>query len=163
MSTTASLVVGADGSTTKNGNSGAISTPADRVAFLARRGKVDVIIIGGNTARNEPYHHTPVPLVVISRSKNNPLTDNPKANLWNLSPSDAIIRARDEFGPKILIEGGTKMINELLEQGLISEFFLTVTPELNGENVIDWREILNSFTSIENSETNGTLFFHAHN
>ena len=68
MSVVATLVVGSDGSTSKESRSAGISSPEDRKAFLQRRREVDVIIVGGNTARHEPYNRTPVPLVVISRS-----------------------------------------------------------------------------------------------
>jgi hypothetical protein len=54
-------------------------------------------------------------------------------------------------------------MRELLEAGLIDDFFLTITEVQGGENPIDWREILNHFTSVEKSEVDGTLFFHAHN
>lgn len=163
MSTSASLVVGADGSTTKDQRSHGVSSQADRAIFLARRREVDVIIIGGNTARNEPYLRTPVPLVVISRSQINPIPANPKAQLWNTSPATAIINARKTFGPRILIEGGALLLHELLEQGLIDDFYLTVTPHRHGENMIDWQGILNRFTTFTESQIDETLFFHAHN
>ncbi|MSO43208.1 MAG: hypothetical protein EXQ76_03135 [Candidatus Planktophila sp.] len=163
MSTCACLVVGADGSTTKGGSSRGVGSSADRSVFLARRAQFDVIIIGGNTARNEPYARTPVPLVVISRSDANPVADNPKAHIWNTTPALAIGRARQEFGPRILIEGGVAFINELLADRLIDEFFLTVTPEREGENLFDWREILNHFSNFKESQVDETLFFHAQN
>lgn len=163
MSTSASLVTGADGSTTKAGSSGGVSSKVDRAVFLERRRGFDVILIGGNTARTEPYSKTPIPVVVISRSELNPLGDNPKAHLWNMTPEVAIARAQEKFGPRILIEGGVSLISELLGAKLIDEFFLTVTAERNGENLIDWRKILNNFATFEKSESEGTLFFHAHN
>jgi riboflavin biosynthesis pyrimidine reductase len=163
MSTSASLVVGVDGSTTKAGSSSGVSSKADRSLFLARRREFDLILIGGNTARTEPYSTTPIPVVVLSRSDISPIADNPKAHLWNLSPSQALVRARGEFGPRILVEGGPALMRELLEEGLIDDFFLTVTDVSDGENVIDWREILNHFASCEKSEIDGTQFFHAHN
>ena len=102
-----SLVIGADGSLTKNGSSREISSTTDRQRFLALRREFDVIMIGGGTARSEPYERTPVPLIVLSRS----LTKhtNPKAVLWQSSPRDAIARAVQEFGPRILVEGGLKV------------------------------------------------------
>ena len=163
MSSSASLVVGADGSTTKAGSSGGVSSKADRSVFLARRREFDLILIGGNTARTEPYSTTPIPVVVLSRSDISPIADNPKAHLWNLSPSQALVRAHNEFGPRILVEGGPAFMGELLEAGLIDDFFLTVTEVQGGENRIDWQEMLNYFTSVEKSEVDGTLFFHAHN
>ena len=114
MSTSASLVVGIDGSTTKAHNSLGISSPADRAAFLVRRRSFDVIIVGGNTARNEGYSRTPVPLVIISRSAISPVPENELAHLWNIPPIDAIERAREEFGHNILIEAGVSVLEELL-------------------------------------------------
>ena len=163
MSTSASLVVGADGSTSKDGSSGGVSSKADRSVFLARRRNFDLILIGGNTARTEPYGSTPIPVVILSRSDINAIAQNPMAHVWNTSPSNALVRARDEFGPRILVEGGPSLMCELLEAELIDDFFLTVTEVQGGENAIDWQEILNYFAFVEKSEVDGTLFFHAHN
>ena len=163
MSTAASLVVGSDGSTSKGANSQGVSSPADRAIFLRRRGLADVIIIGGNTARTEPYGFTPVPLVVISRSDINPVVKNPKAHIWRTSPADAISRARETFGPNILIEAGPAMIFELLAEKLIDDLFLSVTSEIDGENPIDWKSLLLHFPHSQKSEVGGTQFFHAHN
>ncbi len=163
MSTCASLVVGADGSTSKAGSSRGVGSSADRSVFLGRRTEFDVIIIGGNTARNEPYTRTPVALVVLSRSDTNPVPTNPKSHLWNTTPAQAIARARQEFGPRILIEGGGALITELLADRLIDEFFLTVTPERGGENIFDWRHVLNHFSHFSESQIDQTLFFHAQN
>ena len=163
MSISASLVVGCDGSTTKLHSSLGISSPADRAAFLARRRTFDAIIIGGNTARNEGYSRSPVPLVIISRSPISPLPENELAHLWNMPVSDAIKRAVNEFGANILIEAGASIMKELLDKNLLDSFFLTVTPASGGENLIDWKSILEKFIHVEKSETEGTLFFHAHN
>lgn len=163
MGTSASLVVGADGSTTKFGSSSGVSSSADRSAFLKRRRGFDAILIGGNTARTEPYNSSPVPLIVISRSTINPLPENPQVHFWNTTPAQALSRGRAEFGERILVEGGVAMISELLADALIDDFFLSVTSEQDGENSCDWSQILNSFAHCEKSEIDGTLFFHAHN
>ena len=55
MAVFASLVVGSDGSTTKGGNSRGITSGVDRTAFLSRRRSADFLLIGGETARAEPY------------------------------------------------------------------------------------------------------------
>ena len=163
MSIAASLVVGADGSTTKDNRSSGVGSAADRAAFLARRRLCDVIIIGGNTARNESYTFTPCPLVVLSRSEFSPLPENELAQVWNMTPASALKRAREEIGERILIEAGISIITQLLADALIDEFFLSVTPERGGENLIDWRAILAGFLHVEKSEVDGTLFFFAHN
>lgn len=163
MSTSASLVVGVDGSTTKFGSSRGVSSRADRTVFLERRRGFDAILIGGNTARTESYSYSPVPLIVISRSTINPLPENPHVHVWNITPAQAISRARIKFGERILVEAGVGIIKELLAEKLIDEFFLTVTREQDGENNIIWKEILSNFAHCEKSEIDETLFFHAYN
>ena len=163
MSVVATLVVGQDGSTSLNGRSAGVSSAKDRQTFLQRRREVDVIIIGGNTARAEPYNKTPVPLIVISRSLVNPVQGNHLALFWNCSPVDAVSKARRLFGEKILIEGGISMINELIENKMIDQLELSVTPVTGGENLIDWKELLAKFANYSSTEIEDTVFYSAHN
>lgn len=146
MTVTVTLVVGSDGSTTKNGSSAGVTTAADRSEFLARRRTADCIFIGGNTARTEPYHRTPVPVVVISRSLVNPLADNRLAHCWNLSPEKALDRAIKTFGPNVHIEAGVAIITELISAGLIDALELSITPVTGGEDVIDIDQLLGHFS-----------------
>ena len=159
----ATLVVGSDGSTSKESRSAGVSSPEDRKAFLQRRREVDVIIVGGNTARHEPYNRTPVPLVVISRSLVNPVQGNHLALLWNCSPVMAVEKARALFGEKILIEGGISMINELLEHKKIDQLELSVTSATGGENTVDINHLLSHFSQIERREDSETVFYSASN
>jgi riboflavin biosynthesis pyrimidine reductase len=163
VSVVATLVVGSDGSTSKESRSAGVSSPEDRKAFLQRRREVDVIIVGGNTARHEPYNRTPVPLVVISRSLVNPVQGNHLALFWNCSPVMAVEKARALFGEKILIEGGISMINELLEHKKIDQLELSVTPAYGGENTADINLLLSHFSQIERREDSGTIFYSARN
>ena len=163
MSIVATLVVGSDGSTSRESRSAGVSSAADRQVFLQRRRQVDCIIIGGNTARHEPYNRTPVPLVVISRSLVNPVQGNHLALLWNCSPMQAVEKARAQFGEKILIEGGITMINELIEHAIIDELELSVTPATGGDERIDWKGLLAKFAHCTSGEVEGTTFFSAHN
>ncbi|MEY2850362.1 MAG: hypothetical protein RJA96_233 [Actinomycetota bacterium] len=163
MSVVATLVVGSDGSTSKESRSAGVSSPEDRKAFLQRRREVDVIIVGGNTARHEPYNRTPVPLVVISRSLVNPVQGNHLALFWNCSPASAIEKARTLFGEKILIEGGVSMINELLTHSLIDHMELSVTPATGGDEKIDIKQLLSHFSTVQKREEAGTIFYSAHN
>ena len=163
MSVVATLVVGSDGSTSKENRSAGISSPEDRKAFLQRRREVDVIIVGGNTARQEPYNRTPVPLVVISRSLVNPVQGNHLALFWNCSPAKAVEKARTLFGEKILIEGGISMINELISLKLIDQLELSVTPATGGEDLVDITELLSHFAQVSKREEAGTVFYSAHN
>jgi riboflavin biosynthesis pyrimidine reductase len=163
VSVVATLVVGSDGSTSKDSRSAGISSPEDRKAFLQRRREVDVIIVGGNTARNEPYNRTPVPLIVISRSLVNPVQGNHLALFWNCSPAKAVEKARTLFGEKILIEGGISTINELLEVTMIDQLELSVTPATGGEDTIDIEQLLSHFSQINKREESGTIFYSARN
>jgi riboflavin biosynthesis pyrimidine reductase len=163
VSIVATLVVGSDGSTSKESRSAGVSSVADRQVFLQRRREVDCIIIGGNTARHEPYNRTPVPLVVISRSLVNPVQGNHLALLWNCSPEQAVKKARIQFGDKILIEGGISMINELIDHGVINQLELSVTPASGGEERIDWKGLLARFSHCSSREVEGTTFYSAHN
>ena len=163
MSVVATLVVGSDGSTSKESRSAGVSSPEDRKAFLQRRREVDVIIVGGNTARHEPYNRTPVPLVVISRSLVNPVQGNHLALFWNCSPMTAIEKARALFGEKILIEGGISMINELIANKAIDQLELSVTPATGGEDTIDINHLLSHFSTINKRVESGTVFYSAHN
>ena len=163
MSIVATLVVGSDGSTSKESRSAGVSSVADRQVFLQRRREVDCIIIGGNTARHEPYNRTPVPLVVISRSLVNPVQGNHLALLWNCSTVQAVEKARKQFGDKILIEGGITMINELIDHGVIDQLELSVTPASGGDERIDWKELLARFSDCTSHEVEGTTFYSAHN
>lgn len=163
MSIVATLVVGSDGSTSRESHSAGVSSAADRQVFLQRRRQVDCIIIGGNTARHEPYNRTPVPLVVISRSLVNPVQGNHLALLWNCSPMQAVEKARAQFGEKILIEGGITMINELIEHTIIDQLELSVTPATGGDERIDWKVLLAKFAHCTSREVEGTTFYSAHN
>ena len=163
MSVVATLVVGSDGSTSKESRSAGVSSPADRQVFLQRRREVDCIIVGGNTGRHEPYNRTPVPLIVISRSLVNPVQGNHLAHFWNCSPKQAVEKAQKQFGDKILIEGGVTMINELIDQSIIDELELSVTPASGGQDRVDWKGLLAKFAHCQSREVDGTTFYSAHN
>jgi len=161
MTVTVTLVVGADGSTSKNGNSAGVSNKADRTAFLARRRTADCILIGGATARVEPYHRTPVPVVVVSRSLINPLADNRLAHCWNLSPEKAVERAEKTFGPNIHIEAGISIVNELIEHNRVDQIELSVTEVTGGEDLVDIEKLLSHFPNRTENTVEGTRFISA--
>jgi len=161
MAVIATLVVGADGSTSKDGTSAGVSSAADRLSFLARRREADCILIGGNTARVEPYHRTPVPVVVISKSLINPLADNRLAHCWNLSPEQALDRAIAMFGTRIHIEAGSAILTELIEVGRVDQLELSITDVVGGENKIDLVALLSHFTIESERSQDGTRLISA--
>lgn len=161
MAVFATLVTGSDGSTTKGGSSRAITSGADRSEFLARRRTADFILIGGKTARIEPYHRTPVPVVVASHSMVNALTANREAHWWNCSPTAALDLGIKKFGSKVLVEGGANFIFELISARSLDGIYLSVTPESGGEEKIDYQELLAKFSEVTSREVDGTHFFEA--
>ena len=158
MSIIATLVVGSDGSTTIEGTSAKVTSMADREKFLSRRRKVDCIITGGNSARNEPYSKTPVPLIVVSRQKHPQL---PNAHVWDCDPRDAIVRASKEFGSNILIEGGASLISYLLDHNVIDIFELSVTQAAGGSDIFQSTKYLNQAETIDEKNIDGTIFYTA--
>jgi riboflavin biosynthesis pyrimidine reductase len=154
----ATIVVGADGSSSLSGSSTEVTSAADRAVFLQRRRTVDCIIIGGNTARNEPYSKTPVPLVVVSKQSHPQL---PAAYIWNLDPKNALDKARQEFGENILIEGGASFISYLLENDLIDVLELSVTSASGGADIFDYMKYLSVANSVTKSVVADTTFYSA--
>jgi riboflavin biosynthesis pyrimidine reductase len=161
MAVFASLVVGADGSTTKGGNSRGITSGVDRTAFLARRRSADFLLIGGETARTEPYHRTPVPVVISSRSMINALADNRIAHWWNLSPTAALAKGVAKFGENVLVESGPTIIEELITSRALDGIYLSITEVTNGENPIDIAALLEKFDQINRQQIEGTEFIEA--
>ena len=157
----ATLVVGSDGSTAKDGSSRGVTSTLDRARFLERRRRVDAILIGGNTARTEPYRKTPVPVVVISTSMVNALADNRQAYWWNASASEALERARRLFGPTILVEAGASIIKELIASGEVDRLELSVTQVTGGEDRIDIEKMLSHFAHVESVTEGETIFYTA--
>jgi len=161
MAVFASLVVGSDGSTAKGGSSRGITSGVDRTAFLARRRSADFLLIGGETARLEPYHRTPVPVVISSRSMINSLADNRLAHWWNLSPTEALAKGIKKFGDNVLVESGPAIIDELLLNKVLDGIYLSITTVIGGENPIDIAALLGNFVEIDRQEVEGTQFIEA--
>ena len=159
----ASLVVGSDGSTSKDGRSAGVSSAADRRAFLARRRSADALLIGGNTARNEPYQKTSVPVVIVSKSMLNPLSNNRLAHWWNCDPVEALARAQRLFGETIVIESGISIIEELITAKKIDRLELSVTAVTGGEDQIDFKKLLSKFTQVTERVEEDTTFYTANN
>ena len=160
MRVLANLVLGSDGSTTLDGSSKALSSASDRKRFHELRALASAILIGGNTARTEPYASTPVPLVVITRSGEIPASvrSNPKAQIWELDAVSAANRAGEEFGGNILVEGGMRLVQELLIANQIDELYLTLSNKSGGENVYDLIALTRDFTVESSEKVEGETF-----
>jgi riboflavin biosynthesis pyrimidine reductase len=160
MSVLANLVLGSDGSTSLDGSSKSLSSAEDRRRFHKLRAQASVILIGGNTARNEPYAQTPVPLVVITRSGEIPesVRANPNTHIWELDPISAVDKASKEFGESVLVEAGMSLIQELLVANKIDELYLTLSKISGGENVYDLSALTREFTVESSEKIDGETF-----
>lgn len=151
----ANLIVGSDGSTSINGSSMGLSNAEDRVRFQQLRLKSDLIVIGGNTARREPYKRTPVPLYILTHSKIKLQPKNQLAKQFQITPSELIAEVaknfksnRDQIPINILVESGPKLLFAMIKESLVDELYLTVNLSKIGDNRLSIEELTKSFKLI---------------
>jgi riboflavin biosynthesis pyrimidine reductase len=152
---TANLIVGKDGSTSISGSSTPLSTQEDRERFQALRLKNDLILIGGNTARREPYKKTPIPLYILTHTKVRLQPKNQLAKQFSLSIKEMIseIGSKFESGKEVinlLVEAGPGLLTQMISDSLIDQFYLTINLELTGDNQISISDLTRSFELVEN-------------
>lgn len=160
---TANLIVGKDGSTSKSGSSIQLSTQEDRVRFNALRLKNDLILIGGNTARREPYKRTPIPLYILTHTKVRLQPKNQLAKQFSLSAKEMIAEIGNKFesgkeGINLLVEAGPSLLTQMISDSLIDQLYLTVNLDLTGDNQISILDLTSSFELVE-SEMVGSCEF----
>ena len=152
----ANLIVGADGSTTANGSSIGLSNDEDRQRFHQLRGESDLILIGGNTARREPYKRTPIPLYILTHSKVKLQPKNQLAKQFQLTPKQLLeevggkFESSSELPIKLLVEAGPKLLLEMISQSLVDYLYLTVSLNKKGENKVDIDELTKDFRLVRN-------------
>ena len=152
--TSANLIVGADGSTTLAGSSIGLSTEEDRRRFHELRSKNDLILIGGNTARREPYKRTPIPLYILTHTKVRLQPKNQLVKQFALTPAAMIEEIKSSFNPdqsapiNLLVEAGPALLIRMVEAGLIDNLYLTINLEKTGENLISITDLTNGFELI---------------
>ena len=150
----ANLIVGADGSTTLAGSSIGLSTDEDRRRFHELRSKNDLILIGGNTARREPYKRTPIPLYILTHTKVRLQPKNQLVKQFALTPAAMIEEIKSSFNPEqsatinLLVEAGPALLKRMVEAGLIDNLYLTINLEKTGENLISITDLTNGFKLI---------------
>ena len=144
MALIANLIIGADGSTSIDGNSKKLSSPADRNRFHNLRSQVKAIVIGGETARNEPYKYTPLPLYVISRKeKISEIDGNNLASLINVEPKVFINKLKSEIEGDILFEGGPNLLSEIID--LVDHLYITISNKTGDGQAISFDGLTRNF------------------
>ena len=164
---TANLIVGSDGSTTANNSSIGLSTDEDRLRFQQLRSKSDLILIGGNTARREPYKRTPVPLYILTHAKVRLQPKNQLAKQFSMGITDLFSEISNSFLPteitspiNLLVEAGPILLQEMIELSLINHLYLTKNLEKSGENKISIEELTATFKLISNERVGACEFMH---
>jgi len=162
---TANLIVGIDGSTTSNNSSIGLSTDEDRLRFQQLRSRSDLILIGGNTARREPYKRTPIPLYILTHAKVRLQPKNQLARQFSLGIGEIFSEISNNFPPtdstspiNLLVEAGPILLKQLVELSLIDNLYLTKNLEKGGENKISIAELTAPFRLVT-SEIVGSCEF----
>ncbi len=156
---TANLIVGKDGSTTVAGSSTPLSTDEDRRRFHQLRTDSDLILIGGNTARREPYKRTPIPLYILTHTKVRLAPKNQLAKQFSMTPTQMISEISNNFPPqdskadiKLLVEAGPKLLQQMINDSLIDQLYLSINLEKTGDNQISLDDLTSTF-KLTSSET----------
>ena len=152
---TANLIVGKDGSTTVAGSSTPLSTDEDRRRFHQLRTDSDLILIGGNTARREPYKRTPIPLYILTHTKVRLAPKNQLAKQFTMTPTQMINEISNNFPPqdskagiRLLVEAGPKLLQQMIDESLIDQIYLSINLEKTGDNQISIEALTSTFKLI---------------
>ena len=152
---TANLIVGKDGSTTVAGSSTPLSTDEDRRRFHQLRTDSDLILIGGNTARREPYKRTPIPLYILTHTKVRLAPKNQLAKQFTMTPAQMINEISNNFPPqdskagiRLLVEAGPKLLQQMIDESLIDQIYLSINLEKTGDNQISIEALTSTFKLI---------------
>lgn len=150
LSLIASLVVGGNSATTVHGDSRRLRTPEDRERFLALRAapEISLILVGGQSAKTEPYRSAPHPIAIFSRGH---IGEIPSLRTYIESLSH-------EFPGTILCEGGVTLFHLLLREDLIDRAFISRVPIAGDGHYLDENLLREKLTCISSETLNQTTF-----
>ena len=159
--------MGNDGSTTANNSSIGLSTDEDRLRFKQLRSKSDLILIGGNTARREPYKRTLIPLYILTHAKVRLQPKNQLAKQFSMSITELFSEISKNFPPtdstspiNLLVEAGPILLKQMIDLSLIDHLYLTKNTEKNGENQISVEELIAPFKLLSSEKVGTCEFMH---
>jgi riboflavin biosynthesis pyrimidine reductase len=158
MAVIASLVVGSNHATSKNGLSSPLSTPADRERFLERHRGAAAFIIGKKSAAIESYRSSKVPIFIFSRNTTpldfeHPLMQQVTVDR-NLYEITRIIDYR--IDGDIVVEAGHSLLMALVKVGAVDLMELSLSPIAGDGDFIDLDELLDSFEIVSDKNVDGT-------
>lgn len=152
----ANLVIGANGATVAQESSRALTNKADRERFHQLRARARAICIGGATYRSEPYKNPPLPLYIASRET--AISPTASTNTYQLSPTELVELALRDEGAPVLIEGGVKFLEDLIENRIIDEFHITRSPNHGDANYFDEKHLRQNYKCLSSEAIEGTTF-----
>jgi riboflavin biosynthesis pyrimidine reductase len=159
MALIASLVVGRNGATSLEGKSAPLSTPSDRERFLSRHRSAAAFIIGKKSALLESYSASKVPIFVFSRSSAalnlpHPLMQQVTVNRGDLGEISRRIDQR--IAGVIVIEAGASLLTALIDEGVVDEWELSISPIDGDGDFIELVRLLKKFEVSEAIAVDGT-------
>ncbi|HEX2084793.1 MAG TPA: dihydrofolate reductase family protein [Solirubrobacteraceae bacterium] len=136
------MVASADGRAALHGKTKDLSSPADKALFFTLRRRVDAVLVGTGTLREERYgpllrDADEQPLTIVCSRRGDfptdiPLFTDPRSRILTHtgpSPAAALREARAEHGVRsVLCEGGPTLNGTLFAEGLVDELFLSISP-----------------------------------
>ena len=165
MTVIASLVVGANHATSKDGSSQALSTPADRERFLRRHRGASAFIIGKKSAVTENYQGTSVPIFVYSRSSTPLHFHHPLMQQITVDRDlgELTRRIDQRIEGDIVVEAGPALLMALVEEGVIELLELSISPIEGDGDFIDVKKLLEYFAVESDEEVDGTRLLSCRN
>lgn len=155
----ANIVIGSNGATTIKGSSRGLSSNEDRKRFHKLRQVATAIVIGGQTFRNEPYSHTPLPLFVASHHVTEEMrAKNSLAHFSPSKPSTLVDEVLSLHGAPILIEGGVNLVAELISNSKLDQICITRTQIVGDKDWIFDETLLRTFTMVSSEMSDQEVF-----
>ncbi len=98
---------------------------------------VDTVIVGRKTydwvlTQVPEFPHYDKDAYIITRT---PRPDIGKVKFYTGNLKDLVLKLKDEPGKNIFVDGGAEIVNALLKENLIDEFYISIIPILLGDGV----------------------------
>jgi riboflavin biosynthesis pyrimidine reductase len=158
MAVIASLVVGANGACSIDGQSRGLSTPPDRERFLERHRSASAFIIGKQSSARERYKRVDIPIFVFTRETAPLRFEHPMMQQVNSSfgLKEIVTLIDERIEGNIVVESGPLLLMALAREGCIDHLELSISPIVGDGDFIDVDQLLDYFTIEEEELIEGT-------
>jgi dihydrofolate reductase len=153
MSVIATLVVGANGATSLKGSSSGLSTQADRDRFLQLHRSAGAYIVGRNSASAESYKNSTAPIFIFTRQP----IPNISGEVDVSQGFEKAVREISNANPSpIVVESGVSLMMAMINDGVIDQLQLSISPIDGDGDFIDLDQLLEHFKIESDIESDGT-------